>query len=340
MTLDCGDVKSDLPFSYYWKLHDNLIDGEYLRKLTVNTSSVSSSGVYTCLVTTVVGQTSGPGIVMEIYEPPNIISEPDDATYLLPIDFGNVTFICEISGWPCPNISWFYTDLENTFLLSGKYESELILNNINASNGGYYYCKANNSHGTVTSRFATLDVLRIEFPKQFIEMSIDIVSIHINKTEGFNKNDKLSELKNSFNSSRDDETTTKHRAKDNRNYLYKGFAEQLRNSIYQNISFFTTNKKEQNVTTLHFTILSIFNLSLHENAVPRKILLRISKQSRQDLANSASKLVNLIFLNKSTIYVQDSIIVVDNTSLTYKATLDECQSGYQLDKNGIFCGKF
>ena len=334
MTLDCGDVKSDLPFSYNWKLHDNLLDGEYLRRLTVNTSSTSSSGVYTCLVTSVIGQASGPGILLEIYEPPNILTEPDDATFLLPNDFGNVTFICEVSGWPRPNISWFYTDLKNTFLLSGKYESELILNNINASNGGYYYCKANNSHGTATSRFATLDVLGIELPKQFIEMSIDIVSIHINTTEGVNTSYKLSD------SSLDDRTTNKDQSPDERNYLYKGFAEQLRNSIHQNISFFTTNEKEKNVTTLHFIITSIFNVSLHENEVSRKDLLKISKQSRQDLANSASKLVNLIFLNQSTIYVQDSIIVVDNTSLTYKATLDECQPGYQLDKNGIFCGKF
>ena len=65
----------------------------------------------------------------------------------------------------------------------------------------------------------------------------------------------------------------------------------------------------------------------------------LSVKSRQNLASSATKLVNIVFLNQSKIFIQDTIIFVDNTSLTYKPTLDKCRPGYQISKNGIFCGK-
>ena len=332
VTLNCGKVESDLPFSYNWKLHEDLIDGEFSSTLNIKTTS-SSSGVYTCIVTSLVGQTFSQGILLNIYAPPKLQAKPEDVNHLMLNEFVNASFICEVSGIPRPNVSWFYKDFKRREEISLlEFESEIILKNINASHAGFYYCKANNIHGAITSRFARLNVLKVEFPELFIEMSIDILKIEQNLSSLADASDNQT-----YKSNHDFNNSTVSNLTNTYIKLYDELAERLRTSTNQNISYLQT--KNGDLVTLHFTIKSIIHTNVSHEMRSSRDFLEVSTQSRQDLANSAASLVNMIFLNKSKIFVQDFVLFVDNTSLTYKATLDKCQPDYKINKNGIFCGK-
>ena len=295
ITLECGQVESILPFSYNWKLHGDLIDDEYSNTLTINNATSTNAGVYTCIVTSLVGQTSAEGVTVNVYAPPKFREQPDDVNYLMMQDnqFGenNVSFICEVSGIPRPDISWFYKDFEQMEEIAlYQFNSELILDNINVSNAGIYYCKANNSHGIITSRLAKLNVLKIEFPEQFIEMGIDILKIERNTSfpdvfydtsenptspkPSFNQTlpptsfNQTSPPPN-FNQTYDNvtispNTTINHTKKlrnltdaINYNDLYEDLAERLKSSTNQEIRYLSIQSKEETVTTLHFTVKSI-----------------------------------------------------------------------------------
>ena len=163
-------------------------------------------------------------------------------------------------------------------------------------------------------------------------MSIDILKIEQNLSSLADASDNQT-----YKSNHDFNNSTVSNLTNTYIKLYDELAERLRTSTNQNISYLQT--KNGDLVTLHFTIKSIIHTNVSHEVRSSRNFLEISTQSRQDLANSASSLVNMIFLNQSKIFVQDFVLFVDNTSLTYKATLDKCQPGYQINKNGIFCGK-
>ena len=126
---------------------------------------------------------------------------------------------------------------------------------------------------------------------------------------------------------------------DNFTSFYEEMAGMLRVSDLQNVTFLVISQKE-NREILFFRIESIFPENI-TGAVSIKDLLELSTESRQNLANSAAKLINMVYTNQSRIYLNNDnmILTVDNTSVSYKATLDQCKAGYQLHRNGIVCGK-
>ena len=131
-------------------------------------------------------------------------------------------FICEVKGYPTPNISWFHQsffDSEEIDLQND--DPEFVIDNVTKAHEGYYFCKPNNSYGIAKSRPAKLDVLISELPKQFIEMSIDIVD----KETFFNLN-----------------TTT-----DNFTSFYEEMAGMLRVSDLQNATFSVISQKGNRV---------------------------------------------------------------------------------------------
>ncbi|MEO0687808.1 MAG: immunoglobulin domain-containing protein, partial [Cyanobacteria bacterium J06649_11] len=275
ITLDCGHVESTLPFSYNWKLHADLIDDEYSSTLTINNATSISAGVYTCIVTSIVGQTSAEGVTVNVYAPPKFREEPDDINHLMMQEYqfgeNNASFICEASGIPRPNISWFYKDFEQMEEIDlYQFNSELILDNINVSHAGLYYCKANNSHGVITSRSAKLNVLKVEFPEQFIEVGIDILKIEQNTSSQYvsdvpenqktssNFNESISNGTSSSNQTIHNATMlTNHTNMINYDYLFEDLTEQLRSSTNQEITYLSNQTMKDIVTTLHFTVKSI-----------------------------------------------------------------------------------
>ena len=282
ITLQCGQVESTLPFNYNWKLHNDFIDDEYSSTLTINNATSTSAGVYTCIVTSIVGQASSEGVTVNVYAPPEFKEEPDDINHMTIQEYQfdeNITLICEAFGIPRPTISWFYKDFEKMEEITlYQFNSELILENINVSHAGIYYCKANNSHGVITSRHARINVLKVEFPEQFIEMSIDILKIEQNTSSAdvspshfpenqtsssSSFNETINNITVSSNLTLNNMTIPTTNLTDTMNYndLFENLAERLRSSTNQEITYLSNQSKKNTVTTLNFTVKSI----LHDN---------------------------------------------------------------------------
>ena len=315
--LKCGGVESTLPVKTNWKHHDKFIDGEFEDSLSF-IASVEKEGIYTCVITSSVGQVSSEGILVNVYEVPKIVSEPEDQTVITPNQINNASFICEVSGYPTPNISWHYQSFsENSHEeeLPSK-DPELILENITPTDSGFYFCRANNSHGAVKSRLAKLNVLASELPKQFIEMSVLVL---------INSPDNTGNTANNTNF--------------NATQVYAEIIEKLRFSRLQNISYSVENQTLKS-QEFHVKIESIFSADNITKLASMKEILKVALESRQNLANSAALFIDLMFFNHSEIYMSEyDFLLVDNTSLSYKANLSQCSPGYQIHKNGIVCGR-
>ena len=313
MKIECGEVESALPVKYNWKLHDRFIDGAFKNNLVIKEASLDKAGVYTCVVTSPFGQISSDGVLVNVFEPPTFVSEPEDEMVTTLSESNNASFVCEVKGYPTPNITWYYQSFFDKKELNLQTDDPvLIIDNVTKVDSGFYFCRAKNSYGVAKSRLSKLDVLVSELPKQFIEMSVVIVD----KENLVNTNSTI-----------------------NSTGIYEEIAGLLRVSDLQNVTF-SVVPSEQSTETLHFRIESLFLINATD-AVSMKDLLKISTQSRQNLANSAAKLVNMVLSNQSKIFLNayDVILTVDNTSVSYKATLDQCKPGYQMRQNGIVCGK-
>jgi len=192
-------------------------------------------------------------------------------------------------------------------------QPELEILNITKNSSGYYFCKANNSYGTIQSQLAKLDVVLTDLPQHFIEMSIMIVE---------NENTSINE--SSSNNS-------------NAPFI-NALAESIRATDLQNITVQVFGESLNR--TLNITVQSIYPDNT-TNITSSQQYLQLSSKSRQDLSNSAAQLVLMVYTNNSQIHLEnDMVLTVDNTSLTYKATLNQCNPGFELDDNGIVCGKF
>ena len=313
--LECGEVDSALPVTFNWKHHGNFIDRAFKDSLSV-TASVEKAGIYTCVVTSSVGQVSSEGILVNVYEVPKIVSQPEDQTVITPNQFNNASFVCEVAGYPIPDISWYYKSFsgDTSEITLASNQPEITLENITSEDRGFYFCRANNSYGPARSRSAKLDVVASELPKQFIEISVLIQNKeYMTDVNGTNVN------------------STRH--------IYEELIEKLRVSPFQNITY-SVVAETQSSERLYLKVESILSARNETELASMKELLRVATKSRQNLANSAANLVNLVFSNQSKIFLSgDVVLTVDNTSVTYKATLDQCKPGYQLHKNGIICGK-
>ena len=162
------------------------------------------------------------------------------------------------------------------------------------------YCKANNSHGVITSRLAKLNVLKIEFPEQFIEMSIDILKIERNTSSPdvfYDASENQTSSTPNFNQTIDNVTISSNNTmnsttkltnltdKINYNDLYEDFTERLRSSKYQAITYLSIQSMKDAVTTLHFTVKSIL--------YPNKTSNNMSKDysSAKDLVKVSGKFI-------------------------------------------------
>ena len=73
----------------------------------------------------------------------------------------NVSFICDTTGYPRPDTTWYFKRFDDAEEIRlDSIEPELELDNITKSSSGYYYCQVNNTYGTIRSKPASLNVLK------------------------------------------------------------------------------------------------------------------------------------------------------------------------------------
>ena len=313
LQLSCGNVDSDLRVRYEWALNGELIDGENSPSLTL-IASLENGGVYTCIVSSKAGESRSNGVLVNVFQPPSMISQPQNLT-LIEGDYATgLVMLCEVAGFPRPKIAWYYKSFETFSLiqLNGEDGPELSFNMTNQRNSGMYHCQAKNDYGIIKSKEARFDILQKELPKQYVKMSVDLVVVK-NETIVENVDKSFDEFPADFTA-------------------IFNFPQS------QNITFSTTYYKyTRKLITLHFSTIS------KELSIGNKTMLdsmEVFKQNMKNLEISARKFLDWINLDHSVIKLRNSLAYkVDKRTATYVPSMNECQPGFQMHKNGIVCGK-
>ena len=259
-------------------------------------------------------------VLINVYKLPKFTAQPESVVHMIQNQENNVTFVCDVSGHPKPDIYWYYRSYRDQLTkLLPSVGPELEIQSITKNSSGYYFCKAKNIYGEIESDVARLDVVLTELPRHYIEMSINLLT----DNSTINGNTNLTSSNISINS---------------RSPFFAKLAEQLRTNDQQKVTWNVWETSSKKV--LFFIIESLYSMNVTSATSPRQ-LIEISSKSRRDLANSASALVNLIYSkNHSNILQGDGVVIIaENANLTYKATLNKCKPGFEIHENGIVCGK-
>ncbi|XP_026083386.1 neural cell adhesion molecule 1-like isoform X2 [Carassius auratus] len=116
-------------------------------ELTISAVTRSDFGEYVCIATNKIGENSAT-FILEVSEHPAVVL---DQTKLTVIPGEAVSVNCNATGHPTPTVQWFRkTTREKMMNVEG---SELIIENVMPSDGGFYSCIASNTVGTTSEDF-------------------------------------------------------------------------------------------------------------------------------------------------------------------------------------------
>ncbi|XP_051575183.1 neural cell adhesion molecule 2-like isoform X2 [Myxocyprinus asiaticus] len=116
-------------------------------ELTISAVTRRDFGEYVCTATNKIGENSAT-FILDVSERPTVVLDQSKLT-VIPGEAGSV--VCNATGHPTPTIQWIRkTSREKMSRVEG---SELILENVMPSDGGFYSCIASNTAGTTTEDF-------------------------------------------------------------------------------------------------------------------------------------------------------------------------------------------
>nr|XP_055067116.1 neural cell adhesion molecule 1 isoform X1 [Misgurnus anguillicaudatus] len=116
-------------------------------ELTISAVTRSDFGEYVCTATNKIGENSA-RFILDVSERPTVVLDESRLT-LLPGETGSV--LCNATGHPAPTIQWVRKTSQAK--MTSVRGSELILENVTPSDGGFYSCMASNVAGTTTKDF-------------------------------------------------------------------------------------------------------------------------------------------------------------------------------------------
>lgn len=156
----CGQVENEIPVKYNWKHNGRYINGENKSSITFN-ATPNKVGLYTCVISTYHGSSESAGTFVSVYQPPSLKEHPKSRLIVLPHHSEEIALVCNVTGYPKPEIMWFYRDFENMITVPLNITSKyLLIRNFKVNKtSGFYHCEAKNDYGSITSKSARIDVL-------------------------------------------------------------------------------------------------------------------------------------------------------------------------------------
>jgi pectate lyase len=141
------------PLTYQWYFNSTTpIDGATNSLLTLTDVQVTNSGSYSCLVSNAFGSTNSATANLTVTVPvaPTILSQPQSVTVL---PGANASFSVSADGSQPLSYQWYFNT--NT-LISGADGPTLTVDNVQATNVGFYSVVVENLAGSTNSVFAQL----------------------------------------------------------------------------------------------------------------------------------------------------------------------------------------
>ena len=164
-TLTAGDTAifnitadGSMPLSYQWRFNGTNLIGATNISLVLSNAQFEQSGNYTVQVTNMFGSITSSNAVLSVVPlSPVILTQPADVT----TGVGNVATFAVSAGGTLPlSYQWQKngSNLTDGGNVSGATTTNLVLNNVQTNDMGYYSVVVTNNLGAATSRMAVLKV--------------------------------------------------------------------------------------------------------------------------------------------------------------------------------------
>lgn len=137
-------------------------------RLTIPAVARSDFGEYVCTGSNKIGEDNA-AFILDVSERPSVILSQKEMVVKLG-EFVSVS--CNATGHPAPNIEWVDHDDK---IVEGS-DSDLIIENVKTTDGGMYYCKANNRAGDNKEEFRLITSPAVP---QYFTVSPGPTSAHI-----------------------------------------------------------------------------------------------------------------------------------------------------------------
>lgn len=281
-----------------------MIDGAYERIFT-STLTLDSDGFYNCHASSLTGNSSGPGIRVEVLRAPVFIEEPTNVTYIIPsVVDKRESLVCNATSVPDPTISWFYSSFNEPnkkTKIDASSQTVLVLKNPKAVDAGFYHCVVRNSRDEIKSKIARVDVLQTALPSAHLKLVFYSAKSLILNSTSFSI--LISKIKVPLKKMRHD----------------------------VKVSF-----EDGSLTVEEFV-----EADAGSSNTTRNDMLKYASGIRQGIANSAALLMDTLLRNNFTLKSDNGAIYTFlKDSMLYELKLNICKSGYEIHKNGYMCGKY
>jgi hypothetical protein len=145
-------VSGTAPFTYQWRRDGGAISGATNSTLQLGNVQPSADGLYSVVVTNVLGSVISNAAALVVNGPPVIIAQPRTETVLVG---GSVTFAVSAAGGNSFTFQW----RKNGIPIAGATGPTLPLSGVAAGDAGNYDVLVGNASGTVGSSLAQLTVV-------------------------------------------------------------------------------------------------------------------------------------------------------------------------------------
>ena len=132
------------PITYQWYNGSGSITGAANSSYTINSVDTSDANTYYCVVTNSCGSASSNNVVLTVNQAPSIVAQSSGATKCTGSSY---SFSVSVTGTSPITYQWY----NGNGAIVGATNSLYIINSVDTSDAGTYYCIATNGCGSATS---------------------------------------------------------------------------------------------------------------------------------------------------------------------------------------------
>ena len=155
-------VAGGTSIGYQWYKDNQIVANSNASTFTFTSAQITNSGVYSVVVTNLVGSVTSSNAVVWVVDKPKIVTQPSNAVALVG-GSTNFTVVCTNAATSLLNYQWWYSNTAShaSNAISGATSNSYNISSIATNNGGGYFVIVTNVAGSDTSVVATLTVMTV-----------------------------------------------------------------------------------------------------------------------------------------------------------------------------------